>query len=51
MENIIEWLENIFWIILIVTAVTFIIYQTGIIDRLAEIIAKIIFQDYVLNFV
>lgn len=51
MDNIIEWLENIAWIIILIVAVTFIIFQSGIIDSMAEMIARMIFQDYVLNFI
>lgn len=49
MDNIIDWFENFVWIFLIVAAITFIVYQTGIIDGMAELVAKIVFKTYMLN--
>lgn len=49
MENVVEWLECLFWIAIIVMGVTFMFYQLGIIDGMAELVAKMIFGDYIIS--
>lgn len=50
MENITEWLENVFWITIVVFGIMLFLVQVGVFDEMINVIARLIFQDYVLNF-
>ncbi len=50
MENITEWLENVFWIFLVTAGIGLFLLQIGMLDEIIELAARLIFQDYVLNF-